>query len=158
MQVTLVGALSASSTTRIFQDASHVGRRLVRLVHHQNVSRFSRRDERAVVIYDNSLPHSGLKRQCLHSRVSVQLNVFSWLVQQVEKSIHNLVLPGALVANEQKMLAQQEVLKHCFHNRKILRCVVEQSFRHLASSCWLEHRCRGVANSKSAFFNLADSL
>ena len=38
-----------------------------------------------------------------------------------------------LIADEQEMLPEQEVLKHGLHNSQVLRRVVEQGLRHFAA-------------------------
>ena len=55
----------------------------------------------------------------------VELDVFSGSVEQLQESVNDLVLAHTLVANQQQVLSQCEVLHHVLHHTQVLNTQVE---------------------------------
>lgn len=102
-----------------------------------------------------SIPDCRLTGEGLHSCVSVQLDVLSRSVQELEEPVHNLVFPNALVAHEEYLLAQMEILKHVFHQVEVLRHVVEQDVGDFGQMGGLVDRNRGLANGEDVVLDFA---
>jgi hypothetical protein len=60
------------------------------------MSGLDRLDERRVFVDDDAADDGGLQGQALNGCVSVKLNVFSWSVEQIEKTINEFVLADTL--------------------------------------------------------------
>uniref|UniRef100_A0A182UUB4 Uncharacterized protein n=1 Tax=Anopheles merus TaxID=30066 RepID=A0A182UUB4_ANOME len=114
------------------QYAGDVDGRLVRLVHHQHVPVPDRLHQRRVLVRDPAVPHRRLQRQRLDGGVAVQLDVLARPPHQLQQPVDDLVLADALVAHQQQMLAEQEVLQQPLHQPQVLRHVVEHNVRDLA--------------------------
>uniref|UniRef100_A0A182J4I3 Uncharacterized protein n=1 Tax=Anopheles atroparvus TaxID=41427 RepID=A0A182J4I3_ANOAO len=127
-----VGQQHLAGLDERLEDAGDVDGRLVRLVHHQHVARPDRLHQRRVLVLDAPVAHRRLQRQRLDRRVAVQLDVLARPVHQLQQPVDDLVLAHALVAHQQQVLAEQEVLQQALHQPQVLRHVVEHDVRHLA--------------------------
>lgn len=59
--------------------------------------------------------------QCCGWTSPVKLHILSWFVQQMQETVHYLVLTDALVADQQEMLTEDEIFQHGRHNVQMLR-------------------------------------
>ena len=79
-------------------------RRLVRLVHHQDVAEPRRLDQRRVLHHQRAAVHLLARGQLLHRRVAVELDVLARPPEQLQEAVGQLVLAHALVADQEQVL------------------------------------------------------
>lgn len=99
--------------------------RFVRLVDDEDVAQFNGLHERRVLVNDFAVPDHRLQGESLHGRVAVQLYVLARPVQQLQQPVHDLVLADTLIADQQEILPQAEVLQQPLQERDVFRDVVE---------------------------------
>ena len=92
------------------EDADDFERRLVGLVHDEDAAAAGRGHEGRIVPDDDAVPERRRERERRDRRVPVELDVLALRVEEVQEAIGQLVLPDALVADEEEVVVETDHL------------------------------------------------
>jgi len=101
-------------------------------------------DEAAVLLHDRAVPEDLRQGEGLDRGVAVQLHVLALAAQQTQQAVRQLVLPHALVADQQQVPAQSPVQEHVSECGHVLWHVDKVDIWHKLQALRLAHWARDV--------------